>query len=452
MMERQALLLQKLDSFDREERMGALRQLADEDNKFEPESGNINMHLHSFFSYNSKHYSPAHIAWQARKAGLAAAAICDFDVIDGMEEFYEAGLILGLRVSVALETRSFVAEMSDRDINSPGEPGVAYIMGAGFARPVAEGSEQSETLVLYREKARKRNLELVERINAKLPQIAVIYERDVLPLTPSGNATERHIIRAYVNAISARFADFEERLAFWSSLLNASRDSAADLMGDLPRLEERLRTRLVKSGGIGYRQPTAQTFPPAEEFFRWVLACRAIPMVAWLDGTSPAEADPEALLARTTEMGAQAVNIIPDRNWNIDDADLKKVKTEKLAEFVQAADALDLPINIGTEMNKLGLPFMDDLRQDSLSTYRETFIRGARIIVGHSILLRYADVSYSDSNARFADDRKAKNRFFEAVGALPPLTEAVADVLRKAEPERAFSIVEESISAGSWRL
>ncbi len=452
MMKRESLLLQQLDSFDLEERMCALRQLMDEDDNFEAESGNINMHLHSFFSYNSEHYSPAHIAWQARKAGLSAAAICDFDVIDGLEEFYEAGLILGLRVSVALETRSFVAELSDWDINSPGEPGVAYIMGAGFARPIAEGSEQSQTLALYRDKARKRNLELVERINAKLPEIAVDYERDVLPLTPSGNATERHIIKAYANAISERFADYEERLAFWSSMLDEPRDSAVDLVGDLPRLEERLRARLVKRGGIGYRQPTAETFPPVEEFIRWVLACRAIPMVAWLDGTSPAEEVPEALLERMIEKGAEAVNIIPDRNWNINDAALKKLKSKKLAEFVQASDALDLPINIGTEMNKLGLPFVDDLCQDSLFPFRETFIQGARIIVGHSILLRYADISYSDSNGRFGDDRKTKNRFFKAVGALPPLTEAAADVLKEVGPEGAFSIVENSIRAGAWKL
>lgn len=451
-MNREVLLLQQLDSFDHEERMFALRQLMAVGGDFGPEGANINMHIHSFFSYNSQQYSPAHIAWQARKIGLSAAAICDFDVIDGLEEFYEAGLILGLRVSVALETRSFIVEMADRDINSPGEPGVAYIMGAGFARPTTEGSEQSETLALYRSKARRRNIELVGRINTSLPEIAVDYERHVLPLAPSGNATERHIIRAYVNRISARFTRREARIAFWSSLLNDHRDSVERLLGDLPQLEERLRTRLVKRGGIGYQQPTSKTFPPAEEFIRWVRSCRAIPMVAWLDGTSPAEEDPQALLESLTAKGAAAVNIIPDRNWNVADADQQSLKIEKLSEFVKTAEALDLPINIGTEMNKLGLPFVDDLSHDSLSPFREIFRRGARIIVGHSILLRYAEISYIDENGRFGHDRKAQNRFFEAVGALPPLNEALAGVLEEAEPDRVFSIVEDSISAGTWKL
>ena len=450
-MNREALLLQQLDSFDHEERMLALRQLMSDGGDFPPEGANINMHIHSFFSYNSQQYSPAHIAWQVRKMGLSAAAICDFDVIDGLEEFYEAGLILGLRVSIALETRSFFADMADRDINSPGEPGVAYIMGAGFARPTTEGSEQSETLALYRSKAGRRNLELVERINTGLPEIAVDYEQDVLPLTPAGNATERHIIRAYVNRIGARFTRHGDRIAFWSSLLNEHRDSVERLLGDLPKLEERLRTRLVKKGGIGYQQPTSKTFPPVEEFIRWVRSCRAIPMVAWLDGTSPAEEDAQVLLESLTAKGAAAVNIIPDRNWNVVDADLQSLKKEKLSEFVKAAETLDLPINIGTEMNKLGLPFVDELSQDSLSPFRETFRRGARIIVGHSILLRYADISYIDGKGKFGHDRKAKNRFFEAVGALPPLNEALAGVLEEAEPDRVFSIVEDSISVGAWR-
>jgi len=451
-MNREALLPQQLDSFDHEERMSALRQLMSDGDEFGPESDNINMHIHSFFSYNSQQYSPAHIAWQARKMGLSAAAICDFDVIDGLDEFYEAGLILGLRVSVALETRSFIAEMAAREINSPGEPGVAYIMGAGFARPISEGSEQSETLALYRSKARRRNIELIGRINSSLPEIAVDYERHVLPLTPSGNATERHIIRAYVNRICARFTRHEDRLAYLSSRLNENRDSVEKLLGDIPQLEERLRTRLVKRGGIGYQQPTSKTFPPVEEFIRWVRSCRAIPMVAWLDGTSPAEEDPQVLLESLTAKGAAAVNIIPERNWNVVDADLQSLKKEKLSEFVKTAEALDLPINIGTEMNKPGLPFVDNLSHDSLSPFRETFRRGARIIVGHSILLRYGDISYIDGNGKLGHDRKAKNRFFEAVGALPPLNEALAGVLEEAGPDRVFSIVEDSISAGTWKL
>jgi len=98
------------------------------------------MHFHSFFSYNAEGWSPSHIAWEAKQAGLYAAGLCDFDVLDGQEEFLHAGELLGLRATVNVETRVFLPEYADKEISSPGEPGVSYIMGAGFARPLAAGS------------------------------------------------------------------------------------------------------------------------------------------------------------------------------------------------------------------------------------------------------------------------------------------------------------------------
>ena len=96
----------------------------------------INVHCHTFFSYNCYGYSPSRFAWLARKAGLEVAGTVDFDVLDSLDEFYEASAMLGLKGSVGMETRVFVPEFSDREINSPGEPGISYHMGVGF--PSAE--------------------------------------------------------------------------------------------------------------------------------------------------------------------------------------------------------------------------------------------------------------------------------------------------------------------------
>ena len=100
-----------------------------------PEPGvDVNLHAHTFFSYNAYGYSPSKFAWLARKAGLAVAGIVDFDVLDGVDEFLEAGRLIGLKCCAGLESRVFVPEFATLEINSPGEPGVAYNMGVGFPR------------------------------------------------------------------------------------------------------------------------------------------------------------------------------------------------------------------------------------------------------------------------------------------------------------------------------
>jgi len=441
MDEERADLEQNLDSFDPVERGKALRALAGEHgSSFPAPGGNFNMHCHSFFSYNALGYSPSHIAWEARKAGLYAAGLCDFDVLDGLDEFLQAGLTLGLRTAVSLETRAYLQEYADVDISSPGEPGVTYIMGAGFAHVPAAGSQGAAGLAGYRERAMERNVALVGRINARVPDIAIDYEGDVLPLTPAGAATERHIVRAYIHKARDVFEHPETDASFWSDILGKSFEEIVELLADEALLEEAVRARLVKRGGFGYEQPSPTTFPPTDEFIRWVLSCEAIPMMTWLDGTSAGEEDARALLECMAAKGAAAINIIPDRNWNITDPDTHAVKTAKLEEIVREANAMEWPVNIGTEMNKPGLPFVDDLEGEALRAHSDTFMRGARIMVGHTLLLKYAGLSYvGEKAAATLKDRTARNGFFESVGAMLPMDEARAAALEDMGEEKALA-------------
>ncbi len=430
----------KLDSFDPEERRAALRALVQAYGGTLPGEGpNVNMHIHSFFSYNAEGWSPSHVAWAARKAGLRAAGLCDFDVLDGLDEFLEAGCVVGLRATVNIETRAYVPEYASVDINSPGEPGVKYIMGAGFTRLPGAGTAAAKGLVGYKARAARRNIDLVARINPHVPAIAVDYARDVLPLTPADGATERHIIRAYTNKAAEVFPARDARVAFWSHTLGKPVGDVARLSDDVPALEEAVRSRLAKRGGFGYEQPSPSTFPVVDEFIAWVKACGAIPMTTWLDGTSGGEADPEALLDCMTAKGCVAVNIVPDRNWNYADPEKRKRMAHNLAVFVAAAGRRRQPVNIGTEMNKQGLPFADDLGGPVLSAHREAFTRGADIMVGHSVLARYADCGYLSARAAAEfPDVGVKNDLFAAVGRLPAVTLAMASDLLDAGPEVAF--------------
>ena len=142
-------------------------------------SCHVNLHCHTFFSYNTYGYSPSKFAWLARKKGLAVAGIVDFDVLDGLEEFAGAGDLLNLRTCVGLETRAYVPEFSGKEITSPGEPGITYHMGVGFPSGTLAADTQP-FLSGLRQTAQKRNLELMQRVNLHLDPVQLDYDRDVL--------------------------------------------------------------------------------------------------------------------------------------------------------------------------------------------------------------------------------------------------------------------------------
>jgi hypothetical protein len=430
-----------LNDFTLETRREALKALLSQA-QFAPLGTLFNMHCHSFFSYNADGWSPSRIAWECRQRGLTAAALCDFDVLDGLEEFLAAGRSLALRTAVHLETRSYVREQATVDISSPGEPGVAYIMGCGFTAIPKHGTPQALFLEKLRQGAQERNHALIARINGALPAIALDYTQDVVPLTPKGVATERHIIRAYVQKSLAKFSDGAQRAAFWAPLLKCDTSSYPAIEADVPKMEELVRNALAKRGGIGYIQPTEKTFPLANDFLAWVRSCGAIPTIAWLDGTSGGEVDPEQLLELMTHKGAAALNIIPDRNWNLKKPEEAARKQANLEAIVKGCVKRDLPINIGTEMNKGGLPFVDDITGPVLSKYAAEFTQGMQIMIGQTLLGLYAQAPYlSERIVSEYKDLVKRNAFFAKIGAAPAVTEAEAEKLLEAGPAKAFTLL-----------
>ena len=434
-------LIAALSAFDAPTRHAALKQLA-ETATFPSQGTDFNMHCHSFFSYNADGWSPSRVAYECRNRGLCASALCDFDVLDGLEEFLEAGRLLALRSAVHLETRAFVRELSGVDISSPGEPGVTYIMGCGFTGTPTAGSAQAKTQAQLRQGAQDRNLALIARVNATLPSIAIDYARDVQPLTPKGVATERHIMRAYRLQAEKTYRDPAARATFWAPLLKCALADYPSLEANVPKMEDLVRNALAKRGGIGYIQPDDKTFPLADAFTGWVRSCGAIPTIAWLDGTSGGEAHCDHLLDLMTDKGCAALNIIPDRNWNLKKPEEATLKQAKLEEVVKGCIKRDLPINIGTEMNKGGLPFVDELSGPVLKNFAAEFTRGMLVMVGQTLLGIYAHAPYlgERAQAEFKDIKK-RNAFYASVGALPALTSACAKTLLEAGSEKAFSML-----------
>lgn len=444
--------LAALSSFERAERTAALKQLLEQCGDRPAEKPWVNMHMHTFFSFNGEGHSPTRLAWEAHKAGLYAMAICDFDVLDGLDELFEAADLLQLRAAVGFESRVFFSEYAEHDINSPGEPGVFYFMGMGFAMRPEAGTAAAAVFDDMLARSHQRNRALIDRINSGLGDVALDYEADVLPMTPAGNATERHIVAAYhEKAIARAGGDLARAADDWAGKLGLAPAEVRAAIPNTNAFLNTLRSKLMKRGGPGYVQPTRETFPLLDDVIGMVRQCEAIPMSTWLDGISTGEADPHSQLECLVAKGVEAVNVIPDRNWNLKDAEERARKVSELHRYVGAADALGLPVNVGTELNKPGQRFVDDFDADPMAGLAPTFMRGAQVMIGHTRLLRYAGVSYiGQAAATEFPTRGDRNRFFASVGALPAPADDTRHRLEEMGPEQAYVCMVDAARRQAW--
>jgi hypothetical protein len=383
--------------------------------RLEPESEVANMHCHTFYSFNAYGHSPMSLAWLARRRGIKLMGIVDFDVLDGVTEFLAACDKVEVRGSAGIETRVFLPEFASREINSPGEPGVYYHMGIGFTSSQAPASV-THILKDLRQRAGRRNQLIVDRLNSHLDPVTIDYQGDVLPLSPGGTPTERHIVVAYVQAAQAAVDD---PVAFWADRLGGTREQMAPIVADSPKFQNLIRARLMKRGGVGYIQPTPDMFPSV-----------ALPCATWLDGTSAGEQAIRELLELLIGKGAVAMNIVPDRNWNIADPETRRVKLQNLYDVVRLAEELALPLNVGTEMNSFGQKVVDDFDAPELAPVRQAFLDGAYFIYGHTALQRALGLGYQSEWAQsYLPSRPERNDFYTRLGRhVPPGDKGMAQL------------------------
>ena len=435
-----------LNSFDAGERQRALAKAADElqsGRRSPPEpNGSVNVHAHTFYSFSSRELSPYGLTWEARRRGLTIIGSTDFDVLDAMEEMFTAGETLSMPTTASLEARTYVDAYAEWEINSPGEPGVMYAMGAGFVRKPAPDSWAGELFASLAAQSRRRNIEMVAKVNPVVGPAAIEYDRDVLTLTPSGNATERHLCAAYDEKARKAFPDQNELAVFWGGVLGIPGEKAFALLADSGALRNAIRARLMKKGGVGYAQPGPETFPKIEDFFKMIADARALPCLTWLDGLSFGECDPGRLLDDALNWGARTVNIIPDRNWNLVDSEAKKTKLTAMDAFIREARRRNLPVLVGTEMNSPGQKFVDSFDAQELAPYVGDFRDGAFFLYGHTALERLAGIGAASDWAatKFAGDWIGANAFYTEAGRrMPPGYMRTVTVPDGASPEDVLS-------------
>ncbi|MCM8768359.1 MAG: hypothetical protein NC911_01550 [Candidatus Omnitrophica bacterium] len=374
-------IIRALSNFQADVRNQALREViqAIRQGRIKPSgeyTGWLNLHLHTFHSFNYKGWSPSRLMFEAWKTKLEWSGTIDFDTLAGLEETTKTARLLGIKATGGFESRVFVPEYRQLVINSPKEPGIYYLCGQGFKRCPPENTSEGRFLQNLKGMAQARNRMVVARLNKFLGRVELDYEKDVWPLTPSANPTERHIVAAYQQVSEKVLASGVDR--FWSETLGEPEKKIADLRKNRPQdFQEVMRSKLIKFGGPGYVEPEEKLFPRLKEVIQGIEQAGGLPIGTWLDGTSEGEKNPEALLEFLLSQGIKGMAIIPERNWNIRAEKEREVKLAKLKEFLATCEKMKIPVICGTEMNKAGQPFVDDFRQPVLAEYLPFFLESA---------------------------------------------------------------------------
>ena len=171
-------------------------------------TGHVNNHIHTIYSFSP--YSPTKAVWCARQSGLLTAGITDHDSVSGAAEFIEAGKIAGVATTVAMELRCSAkgTELEGKRINNPDQKSCAYVAIHGIPHQKLE--EVDAFIAPYRKARGMRNRKMLANLNKVLAPAGIFldYDRDVLPISmdaEGGGVTERHLLFAAVNKITAKF-------------------------------------------------------------------------------------------------------------------------------------------------------------------------------------------------------------------------------------------------------
>ena len=354
------VIKKQLNSFDAASRLAALSDIRKANCAF-------NMHCHSFYSYNGYGYSPSMLAAIAKELNWRGIMLVDFDVLDGVDEFLAAAKYLGVKAAAGMETRVFVPEFADKEINSPGEPGIAYHLGCGFSSSTFPESQKAFAENL-RTRAAGRTRTLVEKVNTLLAETAVDFDAVAKEFTPAGNVTERHVCCAYRVAAEKKFSG-AELAAYWQEKIGG-------FESDPVKMEALIRSKTMKSGGVGYVKADPESFPTLEEMNKFILACGATPTIAWLNGLSAGENALDELLALHKEYGTVAATLIPARNVAGGTAEKTAALQKELDRFIFGCANEDLPLLAGTEMNAPGQLLVDDFEDPALKKHLALLLLG----------------------------------------------------------------------------
>ena len=221
----------------------------------------VNAHIHTPYSF-SAFSSVGEALEQAAEEGVKVVGINDFYSTDGYGEWKEGCAARGLYPLFGIEFISLNAEdqAAGLRVNDPNNPGRTYISGKGLAYPVILKGEPLRKLEAVRAESNRQVEQMCAKLNEWLKAEGKPVQLDfneIRERLTKGSIRERHLAKAL-------------RLAMEPDAENPA------------KLENELRSKLLKAGGPAFVPESPEAFLPMKTVQEIIEAAGGIPTYPFL--------------------------------------------------------------------------------------------------------------------------------------------------------------------------
>lgn len=306
-----------------------------------------NGHIHTPYSFSA--FPDMHTIFSSAKSEkIAVLGINDFFVTEGYNSFYQGSVRNKIFPLFNIEFIGLLKEEQKKRIriNDPNNPGRVYFSGKGLDYPFNPGWFQKMKLNNVIRESQNQMKAMISKLNKLIepinPSLSLTYD-EVKRRFARELVRERHLAKAVRSMAVEKFSNPEEQVRFIESLYGGIKSKA--LPDDAAKLENEIRSNLLKSGGAAFVEENESSFLDLKTIINIIVKAGGIPCYpVLLDDASGKfteyEKDPEKLHASLTALKVECIELIPGRN------DLAILR-----DFVEFFDEKGYLIIFGTEHN-----------------------------------------------------------------------------------------------------
>lgn len=365
----------------------------------------INGHIHTPHSFSAfTNMEQAFVL--SGEENIKALGINDFYTTDGYREFARLALRYKIFPLFNIEFMALQKGLQEAGIrvNDPNNPGRTYFSGKGLSFPVSMGGKSISAIKSIQEESNRQTYQMVDKLNEFLKNSDINIRFDARKMhndLAKNLFRERHIAQAIRLAVFENEKSPEGRKGLLKKLFSGK--DAQSPIDNIAALENEIRGKLLKAGGVAYVEESPEAFLSLEEVIDLIIDAGGIPCYPVLlddpkGNYTDFEGNKEKLYQSLVEKNVFSIELIPGRN-----------NYKDLKEFVTFFHQKGFIITFGTEHNtpKLdnltiscrgGVPLGEELKVVNFE--------GAAIIAAHQYLKAKGEEGFLKGHTAKMDEKE----------------------------------------------